>query len=191
MPARTILLYPHPVLKTACAPANPADPAVALLIADLVDTMHEGPGSVGVAAPQIGESQRVCVVDVSGNRHGRDNNHGLLAMINPEIVARSGAAVMREGCMSVPDYTGDVERSTAITVRFTDASGALREIDASGFEAVAIQHEMDHLDGVLFLDRITSLKTGLFRRKNYRLYGTALLPFILDTTRQNSTSTFL
>jgi peptide deformylase len=80
---------------------------------------------------------------------------------------RSGAAVMREGCMSIPDYTGDVERATEIRVRFSDGDGNPREIMASGFEAVAIQHEMDHLDGILFLDRISSLKTGLFRRKNY------------------------
>jgi peptide deformylase len=106
-------------------------------------------------------------VDVSASRHGKDNNHGQLCMINPEIIAREGLAVMREGCMSVPDYTGDVERATAITVRFCEPDGSQREIDASGFEAVAIQHEMDHLDGILFLDRIVSIKTGLFRRKNY------------------------
>ena len=89
-------------------------------------------------------------------------------MVNPEIIARCGSAVMREGCMSVPDYTGDVERATAITVRFLDGeSGTPREVAASGFEAVAIQHEMDHLDGVLFLDRVVSISTGLFRRKNY------------------------
>ena len=75
---------------------------------------------------------------------------------------------MREGCMSVPDYTGDVERATEITLRFTGPDGTLRELCATGFEAVAIQHEMDHLDGLLFLDRITSLKTGLFRRKSYK-----------------------
>jgi len=75
---------------------------------------------------------------------------------------------MREGCMSVPDYTGDVARATSITVCFTDRKGKPQELDASGFEAVAIQHEMDHLDGVLFLDRVACLKTGLFRRKNYR-----------------------
>ena len=144
------------------------DQEISLLIGDLLDTMRSGPGSVGVAAPQIGVLLRVCVVDVSASRQGKENNHGLLAMVNPEIVRREGSAVMREGCMSVPDYTGDVERATAVTVRFLDESGEPRQIDASGFEAVAIQHEMDHLDGVLFLDRITSLKTGLFRRKNYR-----------------------
>jgi peptide deformylase len=122
---------------------------------------------VGVAAPQIGVTLRVCVVDVSGSRHGKDNNHGQLCMINPEIIAREGVAIMREGCMSVPDYTGDVERATSISVRYMDVDEKSHEIIASGFEAVAIQHEMDHLDGILFLDRIVSIKTGLFRRKNY------------------------
>ena len=168
MPAQKILLYPHPILKKVCRPVAAIDPEISALIGDLVDTMRAGPGSVGVAAPQIGVLLRVCVVDVSASRLGKENNHGLLAMVNPEIVQRGGCAVMREGCMSVPDYTGDVERATAITVCFLDETGAQREIEACGFEAVAIQHEMDHLDGVLFLDRIASLKTGLFRRKNYR-----------------------
>jgi peptide deformylase len=130
--------------------------------------MRAGPGSVGVAAPQIGVSLAACVIDVSNNRHGKDNNHGLLVLLNPEIVARNGAAAMREGCMSVPDYTGDVERATSVTVAYTDRDGSRQTIEASGFEAVAIQHELDHLDGILFLDRIVSLKTGLFRRKNYQ-----------------------
>ncbi len=168
MPVQKILLYPHPILKKMCRPVAAIDPEIRGLVRDLIDTMHAGPGSVGVAAPQIGVSLRVCVVDVSASRQGKDNNHGLLVLVNPEIVAREGAAVMREGCMSIPDYTGDVERATAITVRFTDESENAREVAAEGFEAVAIQHEMDHLDGVLFLDRIASLKTGLFRRKNYR-----------------------
>jgi peptide deformylase len=168
MPVRTILIYPHPTLKTVCTPVAAVDGEICALIDDLVDTMHAGPGSVGVAAPQIGLSLRVCVVDVSQNRLGRENNHGLLAMVNPEIVSREGAAIMREGCMSVPDYTGDVERATSISVRYLDGMGEPHELEASGFEAVAIQHEMDHLDGLLFLDRIASLKTGLFRRKKYK-----------------------
>jgi peptide deformylase len=167
MPIQPILRYPHPVLKKVCNPVATIDRAIHSLVDDLLDTMHAGPGSVGVAAPQIGVTLRVCVVDVSASRNGKDNNHGLLAMINPQIVARSGTALMREGCMSVPDYTGDVERSTEITVRFHEPNGTARELCASGFEAVAIQHEMDHLDGVLFLDRIVSVKTGLFRRKKY------------------------
>ena len=167
MAVQPILRYPHPVLKKLCHRVEKIDNKIHELITDLVDTMHDGPGSVGVAASQIGVTLRVCVVDVSKNRHGKDNNHGLLRMINPEITGRSGLATMREGCMSVPDYTGDVDRATEITLQFSEPDGTLREIAASGFEAVAIQHEMDHLDGVLFLDRVTSIKTGLFRRKNY------------------------
>jgi peptide deformylase len=167
MPVQPILKYPHPVLKKVCNRVERIDQSIVDLVQDLVDTMKAGPGSVGVAASQIGVTLRVCVVDVSKNRLGKENNHGLLCMINPEIIARSGLSVMREGCMSVPDYTGDVDRATDITVRFDEPDGSQREINASGFEAVALQHEMDHLDGVLFLDRVVSIKTGLFRRKNY------------------------
>jgi len=167
MPVQPILRYPHPVLKKLCNRVERVDQSILDLVQDLVDTMHEGPGSVGVAASQIGVTLRVCVVDVSKNRHGKENNHGLLRMINPEITAFSGSATMREGCMSVPDYTGDVDRATEITLQFTLPDGTTQVIAASGFEAVAIQHEMDHLDGVLFLDRVASIKTGLFRRKNY------------------------
>lgn len=169
MAVQPILKYPHPLLKKMAHPVAALDAAIHTLVQDLLDTMGAGPGSVGVAAPQIGVGLRVCVVDVSNSRHGKDNNHGLLCMVNPEIISRSGNAVMREGCMSVPDYTGDVERATEITVRFLDSqSGLEREVEASGFEAVAIQHEMDHLDGLLFLDRVISVSTGLFRRKSYR-----------------------
>ncbi|WP_281185092.1 peptide deformylase [Trichlorobacter lovleyi] len=169
MAVQPILKYPHPLLKKMAHRVAALDEPIHTLVQDLIDTMQAGPGSVGVAAPQIGVGLRVCVVDVSSSRHGKDNNHGLLCMVNPEIISRSGLAVMREGCMSVPDYTGDVERATEITVRFLDSrSGQQREVTASGFEAVAIQHEMDHLDGLLFLDRVISVSTGLFRRKQYR-----------------------
>lgn len=169
MAVQQILKYPHPVLKKMARPVDQPDDEIRQLLRDLIDTMQAGPGSVGVAAPQIGASLRVCVVDVSANRHGKENNHGLLCMINPEIILRSGSAIMREGCMSVPDYTGDVERSVEITVRFLEGQkNEEREVVASGFEAVAIQHEMDHLDGILFLDRVISVATGLFRRKKYR-----------------------
>jgi peptide deformylase len=168
MPIQPILRYPHSLLKKVCNPVGQIDDAIRTLVGDLLDTMDAGPGSVGVAAPQIGVALRACVVDVSSSRYGKDNNHGRLCMINPEILERSGAAIMREGCMSVPDYTGDVERATKIRVRFRAPDWTGQEIEATGFEAVAIQHEMDHLDGILFLDRIVCLKTGLFRRKNYR-----------------------
>jgi len=168
MPAQKILLYPDPLLKQVCARVETFEPALDGLIQDLIDTMRAGPGSVGVAAPQIGSPLRVCVVDVSANRLGAANNHGLLVMVNPAITSRAGEGIMREGCMSVPDYTGDVARATSISVSFTDRRGNPQRLEASGFEAVAIQHEMDHLDGILFLDRVACLKTGLFRRKNYR-----------------------
>jgi peptide deformylase len=168
MPAKKILTYPHPLLKKLARPVIRLDDEISGLVEDLLDTMREGPGSVGVAAPQIGVLLRVCVVDVSGSKLGRDNNHGLLVLVNPEVIEREGSAIMREGCMSVPDYTGEVERATRIVLRYQDADGSEKQIEATGFEAVAIQHELDHLDGVLFLDRIVSLKTGLFRRKNYR-----------------------
>jgi peptide deformylase len=87
-------------------------------------------------------------------------------MINPEILERSGSKTMREGCMSVPDYTGNVTRAEHIVAEFTNREGQLRVIEASGFEAIAIQHELDHLDGLLFLDRVSSLKTDLYRRKS-------------------------
>lgn len=166
MAVHPILLYPDPVLKQVAEPIGVLDDAVDALMQDLVDTMYEAGHSVGVAAPQIGVPRRAVVVDVSHSKLGRDNNHGLLTMINPRVIEKSGSKTMREGCMSVPDYTGNVTRAETIVVEFTDRAGQLRVVECSGFEAVAIQHEIDHLDGKLFLDRVSSLKTDLFRRKN-------------------------
>jgi peptide deformylase len=166
MAVRPILLYPDPILKQVAEHVDSVDERVVAVIQDLVDTMLDSGHSVGVAAPQIGELVRVLVVDVSKNKLGKDNNHGLLEMVNPEIIEKSGSKMMREGCMSVPDYTGNVTRAEQIVVEFTDRTGQLRVIEASGFESVAIQHELDHLDGMLFLDRVSSLKTDLYRRKS-------------------------
>jgi peptide deformylase len=160
-----ILIYPDQRLKTRCAPVAAGAADVDTLIQNLVDTMLASGHSVGVAAPQIGDLRRVAVVDVSRSKLGRDNHHGLLTMVNPEIISHSGQKVMREGCMSVPDYTGNVTRAEEIVVEFLDRDNSERVIRASGFEAVAIQHELDHLDGFLFLDRVSSLKTDVFRRK--------------------------
>jgi len=146
-------------------PVEEIDDTVVAVIQDLVDTMIDSGHSVGVAAPQIGVLRRVVVVDVSGSKLGKDSNHGLLEMVNPEIIERSGSRMMREGCMSVPDYTGNVTRAENVVVQFLDGEGRERVIRAGGFEAVAIQHELDHLDGLLFLDRVSSLKTDVFRRK--------------------------
>jgi peptide deformylase len=165
MAVRDILLYPDPVLKAVCAPVDALDASIDALVQDLIDTMLAAGHSVGVAAPQIGSTRRVVVIDVSKSKLGRDNNHGLLAMINPEILEGEGQETMREGCMSVPDYTGNVTRAGSVVVQFLDRQGRERVIRASGFEAVAIQHELDHLDGLLFLDRVSSLKTDVFRRK--------------------------
>jgi peptide deformylase len=166
MAVRSILLYPDPILKQVAEPVAEVDETAVVVVQDLVDTMVDSGHSVGVAAPQIGVLLRIVVIDVSQSKLGRDNNHGRLEMINPEIIEKSGSKVMREGCMSVPDYTGNVTRAEHIVVEFTDRSGQLRVIEASGFEAVAIQHELDHLDGLLFLDRVSSLKTDLYRRKS-------------------------
>jgi peptide deformylase len=166
MAVRTIRVYPDPILKQVAEPVEEIDESVVEVVQDLVDTMLDAGHSVGVAAPQIGVLQRVMVVDVSKSKLARDNNHGLLEMVNPEIIERSGSKMMREGCMSVPDYTGNVTRAEHVVIEFTNRTGQLRVIEASGFEAVAIQHELDHLDGLLFLDRVSSLKTDLYRRKN-------------------------
>jgi peptide deformylase len=166
MAVRPILIYPDPRLKQAATPVAAGEPTVCDLVRDLVDTMRAAGHSVGVAAPQIGDLRRVLVVDVSASKLGQQqHNHGLLEMINPAILERSGSRVFREGCMSVPEYTGNVTRAEHIVIEFTDTQGRLRVIESSGFEAVAIQHELDHLDGLLFLDRVSSLKTDVFRRK--------------------------
>ena len=166
MAAREILLYPDPRLKSICSKIEEIDSSVEQLLQDLIDTMVEAGHSVGVAAPQIGETRRAVVVDVSNSKLGKKQaNHGLLQMVNPEILEKSGQQVVREGCMSVPDYTGNVNRAEQIVVQFINQTGQLQVIRASGFEAIAIQHELDHLDGYLFLDRVSSLKTDLFRRK--------------------------
>jgi len=165
MAVRDILLYPDQRLKQVAEPVAAGDDSIIEVLDDLVDTMVDAGHSVGVAAPQIGVLRRAVVVDVSKSKLGKDNNHGLLEMINPEVIEKSGSKMMREGCMSVPDYTGNVTRAEHIVVEFTDRNGTLRVIESSGFEAVAIQHEIDHLDGLLFLDRVSSLKTDLYRRK--------------------------
>jgi len=166
MAVRPILFYPDPILKQVAESVEEFDETVVAVVQDLVDTMIDAGHSVGVAAPQIGTLRRVVVVDVSKSKLGKENNHGLLEMVNPEIIEKSGSTTMREGCMSVPDYTGNVTRSDHIVVEFADRTGRLRVIEATGFEAVAIQHELDHLDGLLFLDRVSSLKTDLYRRKS-------------------------
>ena len=166
MAVKEVLIYPDPRLKEVCSPIDHFDQSTRELLQNLVDTMVDAGHSVGIAAPQIGDLRRVAVVDVSKSKLGKkQENHGLLQMVNPEIIETEGSQIVREGCMSVPDYTGNVTRSESIVVQFLDQNQQLQVIHCDGFEAIAIQHELDHLDGFLFLDRVSSLKTDLFRRK--------------------------
>ncbi|MDX2495031.1 MAG: peptide deformylase [Desulfuromusa sp.] len=166
MAVREVLVYPDSRLKEVCAPIVNFDQSAQQLLQDLVDTMVDAGHSVGIAAPQLGDLRRAAVVDVSKSKLGKkQENHGLLQMVNPEIIEKEGSQIVREGCMSVPDYTGNVTRSESIVVQFFDQNQQRQVIRAEGFEAIAIQHELDHLDGFLFLDRVSSLKTDLFRRK--------------------------
>ena len=151
---REVLRHPHPLLTRVAAPAD-AETATRVA-ADLLDTMRAFASCVGLAAPQIGELVRVVVVDCS--RHPKaTEHHGELVLIDPVIVAHSGGEVGREGCLSIPELTANVRRATAVTVQAT----GLR-IEATGFEARALQHEIDHLDGLLFLDRVESLESDVF-----------------------------
>jgi peptide deformylase len=144
-------------------------PELSATIDDLVDTMRVSPGGVGISAPQVGVLKRVVAIDVSASKRGAQvENHGLLVLVNPEILAKGGRQVVREGCMSIPDYTANIERAQWVLVDALDREGKQLILEAVGFEAVAIQHEVDHLDGILFLDRVASIKTDLFRRKKYR-----------------------
>jgi len=163
-----ILTYPDPRLKQVSAPVERFDDELRRRVADLEETRLNGPGAVGIAAPQVGWFQRVVIVDVSGARRRKNQNHGHMVLVNPEIVEWEGYAVGREGCLSVPDYTGNVIRAERIRLEAHDPEGERRFYDMTGFEARAVQHEMDHLDGLLFLDRLVSRRNDLFRRKVYQ-----------------------
>jgi len=164
-----ILQFPDPGLKEKSSPVAGVTAEVSAFIDDLLETMRASPGCIGIAAPQVGMLSRIIVVDVSGHRRGgQEENHGLLVLVNPEILARGGKQIVREGCMSVPDYTANVQRAQWILVDALDREGKQTILEAVGFESIAIQHEVDHLDGYLFLDRVSSIKTDIFRRKRYR-----------------------
>jgi len=134
--------------------------------ADLLDTMRAHPGCVGLAAPQVGAPVRVVAVDVSGHRRVR-RSHGELVLLNPRVAFARGGEVAREGCLSIPELTANVRRATDVVIDAVDLSGARRWIGVSGFEARCLLHEIDHLDGILFLDRVDSLSRDVFRRKRH------------------------
>ena len=154
---REVLVYPHPALKEVAREVDEAA-EIARVARDLEDTMDAFGHCVGLAATQLGEMMRIVVVDVTGHRRAATSN-GRLVLVNPRIVQAEGAEVGREGCLSIPDLTANVRRATRIEVAHD--GGTLR---SEGFEARCLQHEIDHLDGLLFLDRVDSLTADVFRR---------------------------
>jgi len=163
---KDILTYPDLRLKEESLEIEHFDDSLLKIIQNLEDTMGESPGAVGIAAPQIGYHIRAVIVDVSGRK--KIKHHGHLVMINPEITKWEGLKVGREGCLSVPDFTGNVVRAEKIKLNAFNQFGELLSFEMEGYEARAVQHEIDHLDGLLFLDRLVSRKNDLFKRKNYQ-----------------------
>ena len=157
-----ILVYPDPRLARVSQPVTVFDEDLRKFIEDLEATRRAGPGGVGIAAPQVDVLRRIVIVDVSSKP--KVTSHGRLVLVNPQIIAAQGCVVGREGCMSVPDYTGNVSRAKTIQVVAYDGFGKRQEYRSEGYEARAIQHEIDHLDGLLFLDRLVSRRSDLFRR---------------------------
>jgi len=148
---RTILTYPDPFLATKAAPVARVNDAVRALVRDLFETMYDANG-IGLAATQVGVGKRVIVVDISPAEEGARP----VALVNPEIVERNGCTRGSEGCLSIPGIEGEVERAETIRVRGLDETGNSVDLPASGLLARALQHEIDHLDGVLFIDRMTA-----------------------------------
>jgi peptide deformylase len=157
-----ILEYPDLRLKQVSEPVTKFDVELRSFIADLDETMQAGPGAVGIAAPQVGRFQQIIIVDCSAKPKIRQ--HGHLVLINPEIETQEGSVVGREGCLSVPEFTANVKRSKFITLKARDTFGKEQTFSMERYEARAVQHEMDHLQGLLFLDRLVS-RRDLFRRE--------------------------
>lgn len=157
---RTILTYPHPALKKKSAPVTIITDEIRTLAKDMAETMYDAPG-VGLAAPQVGINQRLIVIDVSG----RDEVPDLITAINPVIVHAEGEAYEEEGCLSVPKYAANVRRHASVVVKALDLEGHEKTWQADDLLAIAFQHEIDHLDGILFIDHLSPLKRDLFLRK--------------------------
>jgi peptide deformylase len=164
MAVRPIRIYPDPVLRVECPPVERFDDELRGLAADMVETMHDAPG-VGLAAPQIGVELRLAVVDLSV---GKDPEQ-LLVLVNPEVLDEEGEVTEVEGCLSLPEITDKVDRSHRVRVRALDLSGEPFELEAEDWQARAILHEIDHLDGVLFVDRLRGLRRDRARRALKRL----------------------
>jgi peptide deformylase len=166
MAVRPVLRYPDPMLKRPAEPAGPLTPDLRELLADLVDTMRASPATVGLAAPQIGVPVRAFALDVRGHPRAA-RSHGLVVLFDPELLEAADGEVRREGCLSVPDLTADVRRGRRIAMSGLDPEGDRRVFRMDGFEARAAQHELDHLEGLLILDRVDSA-SALFPRRVYR-----------------------
>ena len=156
-----ILVAPHPVLKTKCKPVDEVTPELAKLMDDMLQTMYDAPG-IGLAAPQVGVPKRILVMDVARS----DEAPQPLKMANPEIIWESEEhAVYEEGCLSFPEQYADVERPARVRVRYLDENNKKQEIDADGLLATCVQHEMDHLEGIVFVDHLSILKRNMILRK--------------------------
>ena len=156
-----ILTAPHPVLKQKAQPVAAVDDAMRQLMDDMLETMYAAPG-IGLAAPQVGISKRVIVVDVAP----KDAPRQPLRLVNPELVwVSDDDSRYEEGCLSVPEHYADVVRPAAIRVRYRDEQNQLQELAADGLLATCIQHEIDHLDGILFIDHLSALKRNVILRK--------------------------
>jgi peptide deformylase len=163
MALREIRIYPDPVLKQKTGRVTKINGTIERLIDDMVETMHAAPG-VGLAANQVGVPLQVAVIDLS-TREEQERRHPLLVIINPEILAMEGSIVEEEGCLSIPDYSEKVKRAVKVKVRAQDRTGKVFELEAEGLLAKALQHEIDHLNGLLFVDRLSTLKKSIFKRK--------------------------
>lgn len=159
---RKIVTYPNPILVNKVAPVTEFDDTLHQLIADMVETMFDAPGA-GLAANQVGVSKRVVVINTSEKE--KDADRQSIALINPEIIHGEGSQIDVEGCLSVIEYSAKVERFQKIVVKAQDLTGTCREFEAEDFFARVIQHECDHLEGKLFIDRISSLKRNLYKKK--------------------------
>jgi len=156
--------YPDAVLKGKAKPVGDITPDIQKLIDDMIDTMYDAPG-VGLAAPQVGVPLRLAVIDISPEEDRRPP----IVLINPEFVAREGEQDEDEGCLSVKGYNSNVSRYDKVRVKALDRQGVPFEVEGEGYMAKALQHELDHLDGMLFIDRLSPLKRSLFKRRLKKL----------------------
>lgn len=162
-----ILIYPDPKLRRKSGPIEKIDGNVEKLLDDITETMYHAPG-IGLAAPQVGLNLRVCVIDVSPRD---ENSEGLIELINPVIISAEGVQMEEEGCLSIPGFVSEVKRKAKVKVQALDRSGKPFEIEGTGLLARAFQHEIDHLDGMLFIDRLSRLKRELLIRKIEKVLG--------------------